>query len=272
MTAPSFILNLRSYGAEGDAHVHDFSQLVLPLAGRLRMDIGGREGLLQEGGAAFVARGTRHSQSGQGSNRFLVLDLVDTAGTVDAADATGFVERLSARPFMTLSGAAYRLVDYMGETLREGAAGGRVAQHWVPLMLDAIEHRPARPASRLAALLAIVESRPGESWTTESMARAACLSTSRLHALFRAELDTTPAAWLSQVRLRRVREWLAHTDRPIAELAVAAGYSDQNALTRAMGRAFGITPAAWRRQSRDGAYEAGGREETDAGRSATVRA
>lgn len=53
------------------------------------------------------------------------------------------------------------------------------------------------------------------------------------------------------MRLRCVRDALERTDRPIAELAVAAGYSDQNALTRAMRRAFGVTPAAWRRQSRE---------------------
>jgi AraC-like DNA-binding protein len=244
-------LHLRSYDAEGDAHAHDFSQLVLPLAGRLRIDIGGREGLLQEGRAAFVARGTRHSQAGQGANRFLVLDLADTAGSADAADAAGFAERLSARPFLTLSPAAWRLIDYMGGMLRAGPAHATIARHWVPLMLDALADAPARPVSRLTALLAVVEARPGEPWTTASMARTACLSPSRLHALFRAELDTTPAAWLSQVRLRRVRDWLARTDRPIAELAVAAGYADQNALTRAMGRALGITPAAWRRQARE---------------------
>ena len=253
-TAPPFTLSLRSYDAEGEPHAHDFSQLVLPLAGRLRIDIGGREGLLQEGRAAFVARGIRHAQAGQGANRFLVLDLADAAGSADAADALDlarFAERLSARPFLTLSPAAYRLIDYMGGMLRDGPARAAIARHWVPLMLDALADAPARPVSRLTALLAVVEARPGEPWTTASMARTACLSPSRLHALFRAELDTTPAAWLSQVRLRCARDGLARTDRPIAELAVAAGYSDQNALTRAMGRAFGVTPAAWRRQAKD---------------------
>ena len=43
------------------------------------------------------------------------------------------------------------------------------------------------------------------------------------------------------------------TDRPIAELALAAGYADQNALTRAMRRATGSTPAAIRRAARDAA-------------------
>jgi AraC-like DNA-binding protein len=85
------------------------------------------------------------------------------------------------------------------------------------------------------------------------MAREACLSVSRLHALFRAELDMTPAAWLTQVRLERVREWLLHTNQPIAQIALAAGYSDQNALTRAMRKASGITPAALRRQAKESA-------------------
>jgi transcriptional regulator GlxA family with amidase domain len=101
--------------------------------------------------------------------------------------------------------------------------------------------------------MAIVENNPGQRWTTESMARQACLSVSRLHALFRHELDTTPATWLSQVRLQLVREWLVQTSRPIAELSLAAGYSDQNAMTRAMRKASGITPAALRRQAIDSA-------------------
>ncbi|HVR53548.1 MAG TPA: helix-turn-helix domain-containing protein, partial [Pseudorhodoferax sp.] len=65
------------------------------------------------------------------------------------------------------------------------------------------------------------------------------------------ELGRTPAAWLQQLRLERVREALVTTNRPIAELALAAGYADQNALTRAMRRATGTTPAAIRRAARD---------------------
>ncbi|MGJ7545057.1 helix-turn-helix domain-containing protein [Variovorax sp. LT1R16] len=243
---PPFALNLRSYAAApGEAHRHDFSQLVLPLAGRLQLDIGGREGLLHEGRAAFIAPGTRHTQAGHPANRALVLDL-------DEAQLHGvFVERMAARPFLTVSPAAYRLIDYMGLMLQGGSGAAEQARHWVPLMLDALAGEAPRPLSRLAALMAQVQADPGRPWSTDAMARAACLSVSRLHALFRAELDTTPAAWLSQLRLQRVREWLATTDRPIAELALAAGYSDQNALTRAMRRATGLTPAAWRRQARE---------------------
>ena len=241
---PPLKVDLRSYAAHSDEHSHSFSQLVLPLAGTLQMRIGAHDGCVQQGRAAFVPSGTPHSQAGRGANRSLVLDLGD-------ADVTGeFVEHMAARPFATVSPAAYRLISYMGLALQEGSARREIVGHWVPLMLDALSARTARPVSRLSALMAMVETHPGQPWTTESMAREACLSVSRLHALFRSELDTTPAAWLTQVRLERVQEWLARTNQPIAQIAVAAGYSDQNALTRAMRKTSGITPAAWRRQAK----------------------
>jgi AraC-like DNA-binding protein len=83
------------------------------------------------------------------------------------------------------------------------------------------------------------------------MAAHAGVSVSRLHALFRAELDSTPAAWLWGRRLDCVRQWLVGSDRPIAELAFRAGFADQSALTRALRRATGMTPAAYRRRAQE---------------------
>jgi AraC-like DNA-binding protein len=76
------------------------------------------------------------------------------------------------------------------------------------------------------------------------------MSVSRLHSLFREDLESTPHAWLSQVRLGRVQHWLATTNLSIAELAYRGGYADQSALTRAMRNATGLTPAAYRRERR----------------------
>ncbi len=103
----------------------------------------------------------------------------------------------------------------------------------------------------MAALLAQVEAQPAAAWTAAAMARRAGVGVSRLHALFRSEFDTTPRAWLSELRLKQVAEQLAQTDLPIAELAYRGGYADQSALTRAMKRATGLTPAAYRRRSRE---------------------
>ena len=82
------------------------------------------------------------------------------------------------------------------------------------------------------------------------MARRIGISPSRLHALSRSEWGLSPQAWLAERRIGHVRKWLAESDLPIADLALRAGYADQSALTRAMQRLTGLTPAAYRRQTR----------------------
>ena len=81
------------------------------------------------------------------------------------------------------------------------------------------------------------------------MAKVACLSVSRLHRVFRQELDTTPQAWLNAMRLRFVCRQLVESSLPIAQLATLAGYADQSALTHAMRRAMDTTPLAYRQQN-----------------------
>ncbi|WP_229217371.1 helix-turn-helix transcriptional regulator [Massilia forsythiae] len=118
------------------------------------------------------------------------------------------------------------------------------------LLLDTLAADAPQPRARLAVLKAEVEARPGLPWTTASMARLAGLSVSRLHALFREELDSTPHAWLLGRRLDLACRLLATSAGPVAAVALAAGFSDQSALTRAMRRELDATPAAWRRRSR----------------------
>jgi AraC-like DNA-binding protein len=238
-------LHIRSYGQVLEPDRHDFAQLVLPLQGAVLLEIEGKQGRLDPLHAAFVEPGAWHSQCGDELNRSIILD-IDLATIEQAAS-----ERLLDRPFTQVGPAARKLIEFMGIMAGQQAAQPALVNGWVPLLLDTLALDAPRPASRLAALQAQIEAEPGLPWTTESMAKAAGVSVSRLHALFRAELDASPHGWLLELRLARVREWLARTDRPIADLALCAGFSDQSALTRAMRNATGTTPAAYRRQARE---------------------
>ena len=249
---PSADLHLRSYGHVRESDRHDFAQLVLPLSGTLLLEIEGRQGRLDPVHAAFVAPGAWHSQASAAPNQSIILDL-DLASV--APDAAG---RLIERPFPQLGAAARKLVEFMGiMTAQQDAGPGQrpaLLQGWVPLLLDTLVLDAPRAASRLAALMARIEADPGQPWSTDSMAASAGLSVSRLHALFRDEFDTSPHAWLLEQRLARARAWLAQSDMPIAELALRAGFSEQSALTRAMRKASGETPAAYRRGARREAH------------------
>jgi len=236
-------LSLRSYGHSGPTHHHDHVQVVLPLRGALSLEIDGRGGHVGPHGAAFVAPGAAHAQSAFGENRFLILDCTVHALGEEAC------ERFSRKPFAPLAPGLRPLLDYV-DVRRDGTLlAPTLASHVLPLLLDALS-RPVAPLTRLQRLLARIEADPGDAWPVERMAATAQLSVSALHALFRRELDIPPQAWLSELRLRRVMNALAQSDIPVAQLATSGGWSDQTALTRAMRRATGLTPAAYRRVQR----------------------
>ena len=240
-TAPPVAqLHLRSYREESLAHRHDFPQLVLPLAGHLAMDIAGREGLADTATAAFVEPGARHATRAGGENRSLVVDL--------APDAVGSLqlEALAQRPFLPLSRAAGKLVEFMAVALSDTRPGGNTLQHWVPLLLDALTQQP-QALSRLRLMLARVEARAEHPWTVAQMAELAAISPSRLHEWFRAELDTSPRAWLAEVRVARACQLLRTSSLPLAQMAQRCGYGDQSALTHALRKLRGTTPSAYRK-------------------------
>ncbi len=244
MLTASYSIALRSYGPGSTVDTHDFSQLVLPLTGKLSMDIAGREAVLDRTVAAYVEAGSRHDQVSSVSNRALILDLHPRDLDERIAD------RLATRPYRSLTPEATGLIDYMGAAVTKGRVLPRKLQLWVPLLVDALLGEEPQLPSRLASLLAVVEADLSKQWTVELMAERVGVSTSRLHALFQESLGKAPHAWLTELRLEHVCRLLTHTDRPIAELAYRFGYADQSALTRAMRKATGLTPAAYRRQAR----------------------
>lgn len=239
---PSFVdIDIRSYGEQWSADQHAFAQLVLPLSGEVELEIEGKGARLNPlKGAAVVARAW-HSQHSAVENHSLIVD-VDQAAIGHPA-----WERLAEQPFADISPAARKLVEFMQLSITGRAAPPALLQGWLPLLLDTLTLEPPRLQSRLSALQAHAEANLALPWTTESMAQFARMSTSRLHALFQDELNTSPRAWLLSRRLARACELLRHGSQPIADIALSTGFGDQSALTRAMRIQLDTTPAAYRR-------------------------
>lgn len=238
-------IDIRSYGALRDPDRHAFAQLVLPLSGEVELDIEGKGARLNPLKGAAVVAGAWHSQQSAVENRSLIVDIGQAAMTHPSW------ERLADRPFADISPAARKLVEFMQLSLAGRAAPHALLHGWVPLLLDTLALEPPRPQSRLAALLAYAEANLAQAWTTESMAQFARMSISRLHALFQEELGSSPRAWLLARRLHHACELLRHSGQPIAEIALAAGFGDQSALTRAMRIQLDTTPGAYRRQRQE---------------------
>ena len=63
---------------------------------------------------------------------------------------------------------------------------------------------------------------------------------------FRAMTTVTPSEYILLSRIGIAKKYLAETDMPLAEIAVATGFSSQSHFTTAFRRVEKTTPAKWR--------------------------
>jgi transcriptional regulator GlxA family with amidase domain len=63
---------------------------------------------------------------------------------------------------------------------------------------------------------------------------------------FRTSVGMPPHRYLVERRVARARELLASTNMPLAEIALAAGFSDQSHFARRFREHVGTTPRAYR--------------------------
>jgi AraC family transcriptional regulator len=66
---------------------------------------------------------------------------------------------------------------------------------------------------------------------------------------FRARWSCAPREYLQRVRVRAAAQCVTSSRRPLADIALDCGFSDQAHMTRLFARVLGITPSAMRRLS-----------------------
>ena len=79
-----------------------------------------------------------------------------------------------------------------------------------------------------------------------ALARIAGQSASCFARWFRAQTSASPHAWVLRARIERAMQLLRETDRPLAEIALAVGFSSQACLSVAFKRGAGVTPRSYR--------------------------
>jgi AraC family transcriptional regulator len=77
---------------------------------------------------------------------------------------------------------------------------------------------------------------------------AAAAAMSRYHFLrcFKAQVGTTPYAYLLQVRLHTAATWLRSSSRSITDIALACGFTSSSRFSEAFRRQYQSTPSAYR--------------------------
>lgn len=115
--------------------------------------------------------------------------------------------------------------------------------------------RPGTAGDRqlVAELVARVRRDPERYARLADLARASGFGTTRLGDLFRRHAGCSPASFLRAARVAAAARALAESDRPVLEIAFAAGFGSASAFHEAFRLATGTTPAAFRAAARAGA-------------------
>ena len=103
-----------------------------------------------------------------------------------------------------------------------------------------------RSTQRMRAALAFMEGHFAEPIETADIARAAAVSESSLLRAFRETLQTTPRAYLLEMRLDSACKLLANPALPLSRVAADCGFADSSHLSHAFKKALDMTPSHYR--------------------------
>ena len=92
----------------------------------------------------------------------------------------------------------------------------------------------------------VADARYSEPLDVDDLARAAGLSRAHFSREFRRAFGESPHAYLLTRRLERAAALLRNTDRSVADICFTVGLSSVGSFTTSFGRAFGLSPTAYR--------------------------
>lgn len=176
------------------------------------------------------------------------------------ADGTAGLElpRYFSRPVVRDAAAARRLagaIAALGQP-RESLRAEELTRDVLAAILARHGERGARRldpapagASRMARVREYLHAHYDEDVTVQQLADIAGLSRAHLTAAFARHFGVPPHVYLNDVRVRQAQAAML-AGQPLAEVAVACGFSDQSHMSRRFKGAVGTSPADWLRQMR----------------------
>ncbi|BFM09183.1 AraC family transcriptional regulator [Halioxenophilus aromaticivorans] len=111
---------------------------------------------------------------------------------------------------------------------------------------------PLTAVTQLENALAFIRYNFTRDISVSELAEHCCISISALERRFKKYLQKSPKQFINEIRLEYGSHLLLRSNDTIANIALAAGFSDPNYFTRMFTRHFGCAPSDYRHQKRGG--------------------
>lgn len=142
--------------------------------------------------------------------------------------------------------AERRSGDLNGNLYAE-SLGTALAVHLLRRYPQAAAHGGGLRSAKLRQLREFIDGHLDQPLSLAQLAVVAGVSSSHLKTLFRRSTGTPVHQYVMRRRVERARELLQHSDLPLSQIALDAGFSHQSHMARNMQRLLGVAPAALRR-------------------------
>lgn len=240
MAQSNLILDLRSYSGETHAHHHDFHQLVLPVEGRLSMEIEGQAGDVSNAELALISAGKEHQFAGSEHNCFVVADV--------PASLAPELEKLPA--FIKLDKALAQYVSFLHQQLSQPGSAASSERQMLLLLIELLKERfghRIRLDRRIELLRDFIDDHFQKPLSQARLAAVASLSPRQMNEVFRRELGMTPQQYLVERRMQHAWQLLANGKLQVQQIAEMSGYGSLASFSDRFRRHFGISPRHFRR-------------------------
>lgn len=240
MSQSNLILDLRSYSGETRCHHHDYHQLVLPVEGRMVMDVGGEEGDVSESGIALIPAGTSHHFAGSGDNCFVVADVPATLAPE--------LEKLPA--FIPLDPALAQYVRFLHQQLAQAESNRSSERQMLLLLVELLKQRFGHKLAldkRVAALRDYLDANFQKPLSQAQLAAVANLSERQMNEVFRRALGMTAQQYLLEKRMQHAWQLLSAGQLQVQQVAEQSGYASLAGFSDRFRRHFGVSPRHFRR-------------------------
>lgn len=250
--ASDLALYQRSYAPalQIDAHAHAASYFCLVIRGAFEEHFEGGVRRCTPGMVIFRPAGARHADRFQheGATCLLVrlnerwharledYQVTCPSGSVDFSE--GKMPMLARQLY-----AEFQAPDQFSALAAEGLTLTMLAE------LERRSVAPTRTAGTPPWLRQVAERLHTEalgSWSVENLAQGVDVHPVHLMRRFRQHYGCTISTYARRVRITYASEQLAHTDAPLATIALDAGFYDQSHFSRCFKKVIGTTPRAYR--------------------------
>jgi AraC-like DNA-binding protein/uncharacterized cupin superfamily protein len=269
-----FAMRRRNVGESHRMHRHTFFEIVLVCSGYGSHVTDEGEYPLRQGNVFLVKPGCAHGYRNRKGVEIvnilyapsrLTIDLSRLAGCAgyqaffqtspNLSDEFRFRNSLTLNPErMATANALVREMEVEQQQARPGwqvavtASFARLVLLISRTIADA-EYGEYDEMIRINRILQHIARHCHEPLRISQIAKEAGLSVRTLERLFRSSLNTSPGAYLNDIRLANARELLLSSSRPISEIAFATGFRDSNYFTKLFTRTFEMSPRAYRKRA-----------------------